>query len=103
MSVHLKYISKIQTKRYNVFSIYLFLQIALHVSGGSSAHHQEHKTVHTALGIVKTILLSAALVDEMEFVNLISSTIAAGNIIFFDNAWPCMYSFVILMMGGGNV
>jgi hypothetical protein len=25
---------------------------ALHVSGGSSAHHQEHKIVHTALGIV---------------------------------------------------
>jgi len=26
---------------------------ALHVSGGSSAHHQEHITVHTASGIVK--------------------------------------------------
>ena len=25
---------------------------AVHVSGGSSAHHQEHKTVHTASGIV---------------------------------------------------
>jgi len=25
---------------------------ALHVSGGSSAHHQEHITVHTASGIV---------------------------------------------------
>ena len=25
---------------------------ALHVSGGSSAHHQEHVTVHTASGIV---------------------------------------------------
>ena len=25
---------------------------ALHVSGGSSAHHQEHETVHTASGIV---------------------------------------------------
>jgi hypothetical protein len=25
---------------------------ALHVSGGSSAHHQEHTTVHAALGIV---------------------------------------------------
>ena len=24
----------------------------LHVSGGSSAHHQEHMTVHTASGIV---------------------------------------------------
>ena len=26
---------------------------ALHVSGGSSAHHQEHITVHTASGIVQ--------------------------------------------------
>jgi hypothetical protein len=34
--------------------------------GGSSAHHQEHKTVHTASGIVKTILLPVAIVDEME-------------------------------------
>jgi len=31
-----------------------------------SAHHQEHKTVHTASGIVKPILLPAAIVDEME-------------------------------------
>jgi len=34
------------------FFIYLFLQTLLHVSGGSSAHHQEHTTVHTASGIV---------------------------------------------------
>jgi len=32
--------------------IYLFLQRSLHVSGGFSAHHQEHITVHTASGIV---------------------------------------------------
>jgi len=44
----------------------LFLQISVHVSCGSSAHHQEHKTVHTASGIVKPILLPAAIVDEME-------------------------------------
>ena len=31
----------------------LFISIdAPHVSGGSSAHHQEHITVHTASGIV---------------------------------------------------
>jgi len=35
-----------------LFVVYLFLQISLHVSGGSSAHHQEHTTVHTASGIV---------------------------------------------------
>jgi hypothetical protein len=33
-----------------LYIIHLFPQIALHVSGGSSAHHQELKTVHTASG-----------------------------------------------------
>jgi len=66
MSVHRKFITKVQPTRCNVFSIYLFLYIALHVSGGSSAHHQEHKTVDTASGIVKPILLPAAIVHKME-------------------------------------
>jgi hypothetical protein len=42
----------------------LLLQIALHVSGSSSTHHQEHKTVHTVSGIVKPILLLSF--NEME-------------------------------------
>jgi hypothetical protein len=46
----------------------------LHVSGGSSSHHQEHINMYTASGI-------AALVDSM---------------------YSCMYSFVLLMMGGGT-
>jgi len=74
MSVHRKYISKVQPTKCNVFSIYLFL----HVSGGFCAHHQDHKTVHTASGIVKPILLPTAIVDEMER-SSISSTIAAGS------------------------
>jgi hypothetical protein len=32
----------------------------------SFAHHQEHKTVHTASGIAKPILLPAVIVDEMD-------------------------------------
>ena len=32
------------------YKIYLFLWNALHVSGGSSAHHQELKTVRTGDG-----------------------------------------------------
>jgi hypothetical protein len=47
-------------------------------SGSSSAHHQKYKTVHTALGIVRTILLPAAIVDEIEL-RSISSTIAASS------------------------
>jgi hypothetical protein len=41
MSVHRKYISKVQPTSCNVFSIYLFLLIALHVSDSFSAHRQE--------------------------------------------------------------
>jgi hypothetical protein len=53
--------------------------IVLHVSSGSFAHHQEHKTVHTASGIVKPTLLPAAIVDGMEQASTISSTIVAGS------------------------
>jgi len=35
-----------------LFLIYLYKKY-LHVSGGSSAHNQDHKTVRTASGIVK--------------------------------------------------
>jgi len=37
------------------FTIYLFLQDALHVSDGVSTHHQELKTAHTASGIGLTL------------------------------------------------
>jgi len=54
-------------QKYTTFSrsVYFYKLLYL-VSGGSSVHHQEHKIVHTASGIVKTILLPAAIVDEME-------------------------------------
>ena len=39
---------------------------ALHVSGGSSAHHQEHVTVQYSFRYCQPILLLAAIVDEME-------------------------------------
>jgi len=52
MSAHLNMIPNYSQQDATVF--YLFNSIeALHVSGGSSAHHQEHITVHTASGIVK--------------------------------------------------
>jgi hypothetical protein len=39
---------------------------APHVSGGSSTHHQELKTVYTASGICRVSLLLTAIVSEME-------------------------------------
>jgi len=50
MSVH-RYIITNYSKQDETFLEFIFTD-ALHVSGGSSAHHQEHKTVHTASGIV---------------------------------------------------
>ena len=60
--------------------------IALHVSGIIITHLQEHKTtVTTASGNRYTVLLSAAIVEELELVchntqtSSNSSTIAADN------------------------
>jgi hypothetical protein len=38
-------------------TVYLYLETALHVSGGTSTHHQEgaHRTVSTASGICHTV------------------------------------------------
>ena len=48
------------------FSISFISTDALHVSGGSSVHHQEHRTVHTASGVVNQY--TAAIVDDIEYV-----------------------------------
>jgi hypothetical protein len=38
------------------YTVYLYLETALHVSGGTSTHHQERKTtVSTASGICHTV------------------------------------------------
>ena len=42
------------TNKMRPFSINLFLEDALHVSGGFSVHHWELKTAHTASGICRT-------------------------------------------------
>jgi len=55
------------------------LTTALHVSGVTITHLQEHKTnVTTASGNRYTVLLSVAIVEELELISN-SSTIAADN------------------------
>jgi hypothetical protein len=50
MSVHRNKIPNYNQQ--DAMFLHLFISTdALHVSGGSSAHHQEHLTVHTALRI----------------------------------------------------
>jgi hypothetical protein len=83
---------------------------ALHVSGCSSVHHQELKTVYTASGIcrafsssycyceffVELFLLLTAIVSELEL------TIAVGSRKSLTNIRYCVYSFELLMMGRGT-
>jgi len=47
-----------------------YLETALHVSGGTIAHHQEHKTTVSIqhLIFVTLLLLSAAIMEELELV-----------------------------------
>ena len=57
------------------YTVYLYLETALHISGGISSHHQEHTQLYLQhLVLVKQLLLPAALMDELaiylEFGNL---------------------------------
>ena len=45
----------------------LYLETALHVSGGTSTHHQERKQLYLQhLAFVAPLLLPAAIVEEFE-------------------------------------
>ena len=49
------------------YTVYLYLNTALHVSGGNSTHHQEHTQLYLQhLVLVKPLLLPAAIVEELE-------------------------------------
>jgi hypothetical protein len=50
-------------------TVYLYLETALHVSGGTSTHHQERVKLYLQhLVFVTPLLLSAAIVEELELV-----------------------------------
>jgi hypothetical protein len=49
------------------YTVYLYLETVLHVSGGTSTHHQENIQLYLQhLVFVKPLLLSAAIVEELE-------------------------------------
>jgi hypothetical protein len=49
------------------YTVYLYLETALHVSGGISIHHQERIQLYLQhLVFVTQLLLSAAIVEELE-------------------------------------
>jgi hypothetical protein len=49
------------------YTVYLYMETALHVSGGTSTHHQERIQLYLQhLVFVTPLLLSAAIVEEVE-------------------------------------
>ena len=49
------------------YTVYLYLETALHVSGGTSTHHQERIQLYLQhLIFVTPLMLSAAIVEELE-------------------------------------
>jgi hypothetical protein len=51
------------------YTVYLYLENALHVSGGTSTHRQERIQLNPQLLVFVTpLLLSAAIVEELELV-----------------------------------
>jgi hypothetical protein len=61
----LQYISK----KMQSYTVYLYLETALRVSGGTSTHPQEYIQLYLQyLVFVTTLLLSAAIVEELKLV-----------------------------------
>jgi hypothetical protein len=49
------------------YTVYLYLETALHVLGGNSTHHQKRIQLYLQhLVFVTPLLLSAAIVEELE-------------------------------------
>jgi hypothetical protein len=49
------------------YTVYLYLENALYISCGTSSHHQEHTQLYIQhLVFVTPLLLSAAIVEELE-------------------------------------
>ena len=58
----------------------VYLETALHVSGDTSTHHQEHKQLYLQhLIFVTPLLLSAAIVEELELVRVCCGWRTAGT------------------------
>jgi hypothetical protein len=57
------------TDKMQRYTVYLYLETALHVSGGTSTHHQKRiQLCLQQLVFVTRLLLSAAIVEELKLV-----------------------------------
>jgi hypothetical protein len=76
------------------YTVYFYLETALHVSVGTTTHHQEHKQLYLQhLVFVTPLLISAAIVEDLELLCICkSSTIEAGSSNGVTNTRCCRYS-----------
>jgi hypothetical protein len=75
--------------------ILLYLEIALHISGGTTNHHQQRKQLYPQhLVFVTPLLLPISIVEELEMVWVCCGwpTIAAGSSNGVTNTRCCRYS-----------
>jgi hypothetical protein len=57
------------SNKMHIYTVYLYLQTALHPSGSTSTHHQEGIQMYLQhLVFVTPLLLPAAIVEELELV-----------------------------------
>jgi hypothetical protein len=57
------------SNRMQLYAVYLYLETALHVSGDTPTHHQEHiQLCLQRLVFVTLLLLPAAIVEKLELV-----------------------------------
>jgi hypothetical protein len=55
------------SKKMQSYTVYLYLETALHISGGNANHHRERIQLYLQhLVFVTPLLLSAAIVEELE-------------------------------------
>ena len=60
-------ISQFMYNKMQLYTVYLYLETALRVSGGTSTHHQERIKLYLQhLVFVTPLLLPAAIVEELE-------------------------------------
>ena len=57
------------SNKMQLYTVYLYLETALHVLGGTTTHHQERKQLYQQhLVFVTPLLLPEAIVEELEVV-----------------------------------
>jgi hypothetical protein len=62
------------------YTVYVYLETALHVSGGTSTHHQERLRLYLQhLVFITPSLLSAAIVEELEIPDAVDTVVCAPD------------------------